>query len=74
MISLRHHDIISLAMNNKKLRGTNDAERRLSILLKYFTGHAAHACNMKILLNTILFACGHMFEVLYVHIYHLKQL
>ena len=32
MISLRHHEIILLAMNNKKLRGTNVvAERMLSI-------------------------------------------
>ena len=30
MISLRHHEIILSAMNNKKLRGTNVAKCRLS--------------------------------------------
>ena len=74
MISLRNHEIILSALNNKKLRRTNIAERRLSILLKYVSRRAAHACNTKILENTFLFEYGHMFKVLQVHMNHLKQM
>ena len=45
MISVRRYEIILLAMNNIRLRGINVvAERRLSILLNYFSRHASHAC------------------------------